>query len=76
MSALHKMYYCVGFEVLTAAAMKSLSIAMLAASFLLVSCQAYSLTQKMKPTCSSQTLDDFQWTKWRYILEDKTLTKH
>jgi hypothetical protein len=30
----------------------------------------------MKATSSTQTLDDFQWTIWHYILEDKTIIKH
>jgi hypothetical protein len=49
---------------------------MLETPVLLVSCRAYSLTLKMKATCSSQILDDFQWTIWCYILEDRTVIKH
>jgi hypothetical protein len=37
---------------------------------------AYSLTLKMEATYSSETSDDFQWTTWHYIPEDKTLHNH
>jgi hypothetical protein len=34
---------------------------MLAASFMLLSCVAYSLTLKIEAACSPQTSVDFQW---------------
>jgi hypothetical protein len=43
---------------------------------MLVSCLAYSLNLKMKLTCSSETLVDFQWTTWNYISENKTVHSH
>jgi hypothetical protein len=36
----------------------------------------YTLTQKMKATCSSEMLVDFQQVTWRYITEDITLHNH
>jgi hypothetical protein len=35
-------------------------------AFMLVSCSAYSSTQKMEAICSSETSFDFQRTTWRY----------
>jgi hypothetical protein len=45
-------------------------------AFTLVSCSAYSSTQKMEVTCSSETLVGFQRTARRYIPEDRTLHNH
>jgi hypothetical protein len=64
----------IGFEVLTAVGMKS-STSTFHLLFIPVSCSANSLTLKMEATCSSETLDDFQWTTWRYIPEGSTLQK-
>jgi hypothetical protein len=36
----------------------------------------YSSTLKMKATCSSKTLAEFQRTTWRYIPEDRSLHDH
>jgi hypothetical protein len=41
---------------------------------MLVSCSAYSSTLKMEAIRSSETLDDFQQTTWRYILEQALAT--
>jgi hypothetical protein len=46
---------------------------LLATCFGLVSCPAYSLTEKMEVTCSSKTLVDFRQSTWCYIPEDRTL---
>jgi hypothetical protein len=48
-------------------------IALLATSFMLVSCLVYSFTLKMKATCSSEMSVDFQR---RYIPENRTLHNH
>jgi hypothetical protein len=45
-----------------------------ATRFMLFSCLAYSSILKMKATCSSETLADFQRTTRRYIPEDVTLS--
>jgi hypothetical protein len=47
--------------------------ALLATSFMLNSCLAYSSTLKMEPTYSSETLVDFQRAARRYVPEDRTL---
>jgi hypothetical protein len=46
----------------------------LSPAFTLVSCSPY-LILKMEAECSSEMLDDFQWTTRRYISEDGTLLK-
>jgi hypothetical protein len=33
----------------------------------------YCMAMKMEVTYSSETLDNFQWTTWHYIPEDRTL---
>jgi hypothetical protein len=48
----------------------------LASCFMLVSCVAYSSTLEMEVMSSSQTSADFQWAKWHYISEDRTLHNH
>jgi hypothetical protein len=50
--------------------------ALLAASFMPVSCSAYSSTLKMEVTYCSKILVDFQQTTWHCILEDRTLHNH
>jgi hypothetical protein len=42
---------------------------------ILASCLAYFSILKMKGTCSSRTLVDFQRTTWHTIPEDRTLTQ-
>jgi hypothetical protein len=44
-----------------------------ATCFILVSCLAYSLTLKMRATCSSEMLVDLHLATWHYIPEDRTL---
>jgi hypothetical protein len=39
----------------------------------LVSCLAYSSAPKMRQTCSSETLVDFQWATQHYIAEGSSL---
>jgi hypothetical protein len=68
----------VGFEILTAAVIKSsvfwdVMLQPLASYFMLFSCLCYSSTQKMEAACSTKTLVDFQQTAYRYIPEDRTL---
>jgi hypothetical protein len=45
---------------------------LLADSFTLVSCVAYSSVQKMEAACSSTTSIDFQWSTRCYTLGDKS----
>jgi hypothetical protein len=52
------------------------STKLFATCFMLVSCLAYSLTQKMEVTCSSETSVDFQQATWHYIPADRTLHNH
>jgi hypothetical protein len=52
------------------------SINLLAARFMLVSCLSYSSTLKMEMTCSSEMLIDFQQTTWLFIPEDTGLHNH
>jgi hypothetical protein len=47
--------------------------AILAASFLFVTCLAYFLTVKMEAMCSTETLVNYKWTKWHHIPENCTL---
>jgi hypothetical protein len=49
---------------------------LLAASFTLVSCLAYSSTLKIEAIYSYETLVEFQRDTWRYIPEDITLHNH
>jgi hypothetical protein len=42
--------------------------------FMITSRFAYFLTLKMEGTCSSETSVDFQWTTWRCIPGDVTLS--
>jgi hypothetical protein len=46
---------------------------LLAASFMLISCLAYSLIPKMEATCVSASSVDFQRTTRGYIAEDRNL---
>jgi hypothetical protein len=41
---------------------------------MLVSCLVYYMNLKMKATCSSETLADFQQTMWCYIQEELVIT--
>jgi hypothetical protein len=41
--------------------------------FMLASCLAYPVTQKMEATCSSKMSIEFQWTTQRYISQDDPL---
>jgi hypothetical protein len=43
---------------------------------MLVSSSAYSSTLKIEAACSSETSIDFQWTRQRYIPEDRILNNH
>jgi hypothetical protein len=52
------------------------SMKQVAASFMLVSCLAYSSTLNMEAKYSFETSVDFQRTKWRYIPEDRNLHNH
>jgi hypothetical protein len=52
------------------------SRALIATCFTLISSLAYSLTLKMKATCSSKTLVDFQRTTRCYSPEDKAHQKY
>jgi hypothetical protein len=45
----------------------------LATCFMLVSCLVYYSTLKMKVTCFSEMLDDFQRTRRTYIPKDRTI---
>jgi hypothetical protein len=78
----------IGFEVLTAVAMKSsifwditlcspLKVSQhfgeLLPVFMLVSCLAYCLALEIEATCSSEMLVDFQRTTQHCIPEDRTL---
>jgi hypothetical protein len=47
--------------------------ALFAASFMLVSSLAYSLTPKMDVPCSSEMLVDFQQTTQHYLPEERAL---
>jgi hypothetical protein len=49
---------------------------LVAASFMLISCLAYSSTLKMEATRSSETLTGSQWTTRHYISGDRTLQKN
>jgi hypothetical protein len=49
------------------------SEALLAASFMLVSCLDYSSVVQMEAKCSSETSTEFQRTAPRYVPEDRTL---
>jgi hypothetical protein len=49
-----------------------MKFSLLAASFMLVSCLAYSSTLKMEAICSSKTSADFHRTTRRYIADNRT----
>jgi hypothetical protein len=68
----------VGFEVLTAVTMKTLSSGTpRAAWFLLATCLAYSSIPKMEAACSSETSVNFYYrTTWRYLPEDCIPHRH
>jgi hypothetical protein len=51
-------------------------VALLATSFMLVSCLANYSTLKIKATCSSETSVDFERTTRGYITEYNTLHNH
>jgi hypothetical protein len=50
--------------------------ALSATCFVLVSCLAYSSTQKMRVICSSETSDVFRQSTWCYVPGDGTLYNH
>jgi hypothetical protein len=60
----------------TDTAVRAPNVTLLAASFMLVSCLAYSSMLKMEASCYSETSVDFQRAKRRYITEDRTLQYH
>jgi hypothetical protein len=52
------------------------SEAVLSTCFMLVSCVAYCLILKMKPTCCSEKSVGFQQTTWCYIQDDRNRHNH
>jgi hypothetical protein len=60
----------------TSCSQPSANQVLLASSFMLASCFAYSSTQKMEATCSSETSLDYQRNTRNYILEDITFYNH